>query len=135
MDPLRDERSIGNLFSDLTRETSALFRTELALAQTEILERLDRFGAGLAMVVIGGLLLHAALLALLVALTLGLGQVFDWWPTMPWLPPLIVGIVVAAIGAVLLIRGKSDIRPGQLIPRRALASMKEDAAWARQKVR
>ena len=134
MDPLRDERPIGSLFSDLTRETSALIRTEVQLAKAEILARLNRFGAGLVMLVAGALLLYAALLVLLFAATLGLGQAFGWWATMPWLPPLIVGIVVAAVGVALLFKGKADVRPGELIPKRSVASLKEDAAWAREKV-
>lgn len=135
MQPARDERPIGSLFSDLTRETSALIRTEVQLAKTEIMERVSQFGTGLALLIAGGLLLYAAFLVLLFAAALGLGQAFDWWSTMPWLPPLIVGAVVAVVGLVLLLKGKGGIRPANLVPRRTVASIKEDAVWAREKVR
>ena len=131
----REERPIGTLFSDLARETSALIRTEVQLAKTEMIERAGQFASGLVMVIAGGLLLYAALLVLLFAAALGLGQAFDWWTTMPWLPPLIVGVVVAAIGVALLLKGKGDVRPRNLVPRRTVATIKEDAAWAREKVR
>lgn len=135
MHPTRDERPIGSLFSDLARETSALVRTEVQLAKTEIIERASQFASGLVMLIAGGLLLYAALLVLLFAAALGLGQAFDWWATMPWLAPLIVGVVVAVIGVALLMKGKGDVRPANLVPRRSVASIKEDASWAREKVR
>jgi hypothetical protein len=46
-----------------------------------------------------------------------------------------VGVVVAAIGVALLLKGKGDVRPRNLVPRRTVATIKEDAAWAREKVR
>jgi hypothetical protein len=39
VDPAPEARSIGSLFSDLARETSALVRTEIQLAKTEIIDR------------------------------------------------------------------------------------------------
>jgi uncharacterized integral membrane protein len=135
MPPTRDERPISSLFSDLARETSALVRTEVQLAKTEIIERASQFASGLVMVIAGGLLLYAALLVLLFAAALALGQAFDWWTTMPWLPPLIIGLVVAVIGVIFLLKGKGGVRPANLVPRRTVASIKEDASWAREKVR
>ena len=135
MDPAPEAPSIGSLFSDLARETSALVRTEIQLAKTEIIERINRFGSGLVLVIAGGLLLYAALLVLLFAATIALGQAFDWGATMPWLSPLIVGAVVAAIGVALLLKGKGDMKPANLVPRRTVDSLKEDATWIRQKVR
>ena len=135
MQPADDERSIGSLFSDLARETAALVRTEVELAKTEIIERLSQFSRGVAMLIAAGLLLYTAFLALLFAATLGLGQAFGWWSSMPWLPPLIVGALVAALGVALLMKGKSNVKPTNLVPRRTMASIKEDAAWVREKVR
>ena len=120
MQPTRDERPIGSLFSDLARETSALVRTEVQLAKTEIIERASQFASGLVMLIAGGLLLYAALLVLLFAAALGLGQAFDWLATMPWLPPLIVGLVVAVIGVVLLMKGKGGVRPAIVIRNRLI---------------
>jgi hypothetical protein len=34
-----------------------------------------------------------------------------------------------------LLKGKGDIRPSNLVPKRTVASIKEDAAWAREKIR
>jgi xanthine/uracil permease len=135
MPPTRDERPIGSLFTDLARETSALVRTEVQLAKTEIIERASRFAGGLVMLIAGGLLLYAAFLVLLFAAALGLGQAFDWWASMPWLPPLIIGAIVAVIGIALLMKGRGDVRPANLVPRRTVASLKEDASWAREKLR
>jgi hypothetical protein len=135
MPPTREERPIGSLFTDLARETSALVRTEVQLAKTEIVERASQFASGLVMLIAGGLLLYAAFLVLLFAAALGLGQAFDWWASMPWLPPLIIGAIVAVIGIALLLKGRGDVRPANLVPRRTVASLKEDASWAKEKVR
>ena len=135
VDPAPEARSIGSLFSDLARETSALVRTEIQLAKTEIIDRINRFSSGLVMVIAGGLLLYAALLVLLFAAAIGLGQVFDWGVTKPWLSFLIVGVVVDVIGVGLLLKGKGDMKPANLMPRRTVDSLKEDATWIRQKVR
>ena len=47
----------SSLFSDLARETSALVRTEIQLAKTEVIERINRFGSGLVLVIAGEVLL------------------------------------------------------------------------------
>ncbi len=134
MQPTADERPIGSLFSDLARETSALLRTEVQLAKTEIIERANQFAGGLVLLIAGGLMLYAAFLVLLFAAALALGHVFNWWATMPWLAPLLVAVAAGAIGAALVMKGRGDVRPVNLVPRRTMAAIKEDAAWARKKV-
>jgi hypothetical protein len=129
-----DERPIGSLFSDLARETSALVRTEVQLAKAEIMERVNQFAGGLVLLIAGGLMLYAAFLVLLFAAALALGHVFEWWATMPWLAPLLVGVAVGAIGAVLVMKGRGSVRPTNLVPRRTMAAIREDASWARKKV-
>ena len=52
----------------------------------------------------------------------------------PWLAALIVGIVVIAIGAGLLIFGKSRLAAGALVPRRTLNSLRQDEEWIRKQI-
>ena len=70
----RDERSLGELFAELSRETAALVRQEVALAKTELSEKAARLGRSASMVGIGGALGHAGLLTLIAALVIIRGQ-------------------------------------------------------------
>jgi hypothetical protein len=43
-----------------------------------------------------------------------------------------VGIVVAIVGGVLVMKGISALKNANLTPRETLESLKEDAQWARR---
>jgi hypothetical protein len=81
-----DDRSLGTLFSDLTRESTTRVQHEVALARAEISEKVSQVGNGLASLIIGGFVLFAGLLKLLDAAIYGIGE---WLPPDlgPWLPP------------------------------------------------
>jgi hypothetical protein len=59
-----------------------------------------------------------------------------------WMSPLAAAVrlgggrrvILAAVGAGLLKSGGERLRPGRLLPRRSLESIKEDARWARRQV-
>jgi len=54
MAQLRDERSLGDLFSDLSRETTTLVRQEVQLAQSELTQSATEVARGIGMLVAGG---------------------------------------------------------------------------------
>jgi len=124
------ERSIGSLFSDLARETSLLFRQEVALAKAEASEKVAQLGVGAGLVAAGGVVAFAGFLALLAAAVLGLSKVVE-----PWLAALIVGVVVLVVGAALAWIGKTRLTADKLTPRRTIRSLQDDAAWAKEQVR
>jgi hypothetical protein len=130
MPPPRPERGVAGLFGDLARETTRLFRQEVALARAEILGKLGQVGIGAAEMVAGGLLIQAGFLALLAAAILGLSLVLA-----PWLAALSVGVAVVLIGGALVFRGRRDVAPRTLTPDRTLRTLREDAAWAREQMR
>jgi hypothetical protein len=68
----RAERSLGELFHELSQDTSALIRQEMALARTEVSERISAFARDASMIGAGGVLLHVALLAVTAAIIMGL---------------------------------------------------------------
>ena len=55
MQQARTERSIADLFTDLTRETSQLVRQEVALAKAEVTENFSRARTGAVALAIGAL--------------------------------------------------------------------------------
>ena len=129
MAQLRDERSLGDLFSDLSRETTTLVRQEVAAGQGRADPECHRGGAGIGMLVAGGAVAYAGLLFLLLATSLdsrgGLGA---------WLSALLVGLVVVAIGAVLVLRARESLKPANLAPRRTVETLKEDQEWAKEQI-
>jgi drug/metabolite transporter (DMT)-like permease len=121
----KDERSLGELLAELSRETSMLVRKEVELATTEITAKARTAGAHVAIVAAGGALAHAALLVLLAAIVIGLTQLgLD-----AWLAAGVVAIVVAVVGYILIQMGVSRLRETRVVPVHTVESLKEDAKW------
>jgi uncharacterized membrane protein YqjE len=127
----RDERSLGQLFGDLSRQMSTLVRQEIQLARTEVSTKATAAGRDAAMIGIGGALAYAGLLVLLAAVVLGLIEA----GVDPWISALIVGVVVAAIGGVLIWRGREGLTSGDLFPEKTAATLKDDADWAKERIK
>ena len=130
MAQIRDERSLGDLFAELTRETSTLVRQEVQLAKAELTESATEAGRGIAMLLAGGAVAYAGFLALLAAVILGLWEA----GLTGWLAALIVGVVVGAIGIIMVIRARNNLTPAHLAPRRTVETLKEDAKWAKEQI-
>jgi hypothetical protein len=131
MDARRDERSLGDLFGDLSRQMSTLVRKEIDLARTELTSRARAATQDAALVGAGGLLAYAGLLVLLAAgVLLLIDAGFE-----PWLAALLVSVVVMAIGAALMWRGREGLRTTNLAPERTIETLKEDAEWAKEQIK
>ncbi len=131
MDAQRDERSLGQLFGDLSRQLSTLVRQEIDLARTEVTTKAGAASRDVAMIGAGGALAYAGLLVLLAAVVLLLIEVgLD-----AWLAALIVGIVVLGVGGFLIMRGRDGIQKADLAPRRTIETIKDDAEWAKEQIK
>ena len=123
-----DNRSLGELFAELSRETSQLVRQEFALAKTEMTEKAREAGAQGAKVAAGGVLAHGALLVFIAAIVIALAQV----GVPAWLSALIVAIALAVVAYALAMRGVSRLKQTSFAPRQtieSLESLKEDRTW------
>jgi hypothetical protein len=127
MQERKDERSIGELLSDLARETGTLVRQEVELARTEMTQKATQVGKELGVLGVGGVLAHAAVLTLIAALVLGLSSWVDLW-----LSALIVGLVVGIAGYVLIQRGLGALKRIDLAPRATIETLKEDQEWVKE---
>jgi len=126
-----DERSLGELFGDLAKETSELVRQEVQLARTEMTQKVSAVGKDAGMIAAGGFVAYAGLLALIATLIIALGQLGMPW----WLSSLIVGVVVAAIGYFLIQKGINAIRHTNMAPQQTIQTLKEDRRWASEQMR
>jgi xanthine/uracil permease len=123
------DRSLGELFGDLTRELTTLVRQEIALATTEMSQKASTVGKNVAYLAVGGLVAYAGLLAIIAAVILALGNFIPLW-----LSALVVGLVVAGIGYMLVQQGMTALKQADLTPRQTVETLKEDAEWAKQQM-
>ncbi len=126
---VKDERSLGDLFSELAGETSLLVRQEVALAQVELTEKATRVGKNVGFLVVGGAVGYAALLAILAAVIIGLSNFVPAWAS-----ALIVGIIVAVVAYLLITSALTALKKTDLTPRQTVESIKEDAQWIKNQV-
>jgi hypothetical protein len=121
----KDERSLGDLLAELSRETGQLVRKEVELATAEMTAKAQKAGADAGMIAAGGALAHAGLLVLLAAIVIGLAQM----GVTPWLSALLVGLVTVAVGYVLVNRGMASMRRTSVAPTQTIETLKENARW------
>jgi hypothetical protein len=126
----RDERSLGELFAELARETSTLVRQEVNLAKTEMSQKASRAGRHVGVMAAGGAVAYAGLLAILAALIVLLNNVMPLW-----LSALLVGIVVAVVGYLLVRRALDALKREDFAPRETIETLKEDQRWAKDQTR
>lgn len=127
-----DQRSLGELVGEVTRNMGLLVRQEVALAKTEMTEKASAAGKDAAWVVAGGLLAYVGLLAIVAGIILVLTQVVG---LDAWLSALIVGLAIALIGGLVLQRGIKDLRQLDMAPRRTAVTIRDDVQWAKEQVR
>jgi hypothetical protein len=130
MQQMKDDRSLGDLFGDLARDMGTLVSQEIALARTELTDKASRVSKDVAMLAAGGVVAYAGFLAIVAAVILLIATL-----GVPlWVSALIVGVVVAGIGAFLVMRGISALKHQEYAPRQTLESLKEDTRWAKEQV-
>jgi xanthine/uracil permease len=125
----REERSLGELFSDLVQDSRRLVNQEIALAKVEMSEKAAQAARGVAFVAVGGFIVYAGFLALMAAAIIGLSDLLPWW-----LSALVVGLVVAVIGYFLIQRGRDNLKGENLAPRQTMASLQEDKEFVKEQV-
>jgi hypothetical protein len=121
----KDDRSLGELLAELSRETGQLVRKEVELATTEMTAKARKAAAGAGVAAAGGALVHAGLLLLLAALVIALAQV----GVSPWLSALIVAVVTMLAGYLLVNRGLEQMRRTSIAPTQTIETLKETATW------
>jgi hypothetical protein len=124
-----EERSIGELFGELSQDMGLLVRQEAQLAKTEMQAKLSKvtadlvsLAAGGTVALVGGLALTAFLILLLI----------DPIGLKPWLSALIVGLVFGIVGWMMLQRGLKNLKQTDPTPRRTVDTIKDDIEWAKE---
>ena len=121
----QDDRSLGDLLAELSRETAHLVRKEVELATTEMTSKARAAATGGSIAAAGGALVHAGLLVLLAAIVIGLAQI----GVSPWLSALLVAVVTMIAGYVLVNKGLVQVKRTGMVPTQTIETLKETATW------
>ena len=125
-EPKQPDKSLGELIAEMSREVSDLMRKEVQLAKVELKEEVGRAGKAGGMLGAGGVAGYFALLFVSLALAWLLDQ------AMPIaLAFFLVGALYGIAAAVLIARGKEQMKHVDPVPRQTVETLKEDAAWVR----
>ena len=124
-EPLQPDRSLSELFHDLTSDVSTLFRKEVELAKIEAREELRRSGKAAGMFAGAGIGGWMALLFISLSLAWLLDQAMN-----TALAFVIVGAVWAVVALVLAKRAQQEMKDMQALPQ-TIETLKEDVQWAK----
>jgi len=126
---VKEEQSLGDLFSELAAETGTLVRQEVALAQVELTQKAASVGKNVGYLVVGGAVGYAALLVILAAAVIILANFIPMWAS-----ALLVGGVVGVVAFFLVSSALAELKKADLTPRETVESIKEDAQWLKNQV-
>lgn len=122
MDEVRDTRSLGDIVGDIARDAQNLVSGELALARAELDQKMDRALMGLVRVFGGMFVAFAGFVVVLLAAAAALTRVIPVWAAL-----LVVGLIVAIIGAVFTRSGIASLSVEALAPQRTARNVQADA--------
>ena len=122
-------RPTAELLASVGGHVVRLVQQEAALARAEIVEKAGQAGIALGLVAAAGLIGFVGLLYLLASATLALSKALEGW-----LAALAVGIIVVILGAGLAWMALSRLKASSLKPSRTVRSIKDDVAWAKERI-
>ena len=131
MDVTRMDRSLGELFSDLSQQTAALIKQEMRLAKAELSDKLTDVGKHAAM--IGAALAFGltAVIAVAAAIALLLVEI----GVEPWGAALITAAAMGVAAFVLAQSGLTALRKKSIAPVETIHSLKETTQWLKNGTR
>ena len=131
MEVPRVDRSLGELFSDLSQQTADLIKQEMRLAKTEIGEKLSDVGKHAMMIgasIAFGLAAVIAVAAAIALLLVDLG-------VQPWAAAIITAAVMGLAAYTLAQSGISALRTKSIAPVETIHSLKETTQWLKNGTR
>jgi hypothetical protein len=125
------ETSTRDLVQDLSRQTSALIRQEMRLAQAELTEKGRHAGKGAGMFGGAGLVALYGVGALVTAAILGLATVLE-----PWIAAAAIGAGLLLVAGILALTGKKELdEAGPPKPEQTIESVQQDVETVKARAR
>ena len=123
------DRSLADLATQLSNQTTALVRHEVELAKAELRVKGKRAGIGAGMFGGAGALGVYALGALTAAIIAGIAEALPVWAS-----ALIVAALYGAVAGILALRGKKKVQQATPpLPEETVQSVKEDVRYTKQR--
>lgn len=122
-----DNRSLGEIVGDITRDLNTLVRQELDLAKTEAKQEAARAGKGAGLLAGAGVAGNLALVFVSLMLMFLLDNVMG----IEW-AALIVTLLWAIVAAVLASTGRKQLKKVDPKLETTQRTLKEDAQWAKE---
>jgi len=119
-----DDRSIGELLAQLSRDTAEMVHREVRLAEAEMTQKAYRAGKNVGLVAAGGALAYAGLLAVVAGVIMLLGR-----SARPWFSAFLVGLSVSGAGALLALKGLDALKREGAAPQETVETLEENREW------
>ena len=124
----RDDRSLGELFAELSDKTSTLIKKEIELARHEVTRSASTLARDSAKVVAGGLVAYLGAMVVLIGIAWLLVEVVG----LPiWISFMVVGGLTLAIGAFVAWRALQSMKKVSVVPERTVETIRQDVEWAK----
>jgi membrane protein len=125
------DKPLGELVQDLSRQTSTLIRQEMRLAQAELAEKGRHAGKGAGMFGGAGLVALYGVGALIAGAILGLATVLE-----PWIAAAAIGVALLLVAGILALTGKKELEEaGPPKPEQTIDSVQRDIETVKARAR
>jgi hypothetical protein len=125
------DRSLGELFSDLSQQSADLIRQEMQLAKAELSEKLADAGRHAALIGAGVAFGLGAVVSLAAAIALLLIQI----GILPWLAAVLTTLIMGVAAFALAQSGVSALKQKSIAPVETMHSLKETTQWLKNGTR
>lgn len=131
MDVPRIDRSLAELFADLSEQTVGLIRQEMRLAKVELSENLASAGRQAILIGVAMAFGLAAVIAIAAAVALLLIDA----GVEPWLAAILTAAVMGVAAYLLAQSGMTALRKTSITPVETIHSIKETTEWLKNPTR
>ena len=130
-DDVTGRPSTPSLFADALSQMTTLFETEIRLVKSEISEKITQAVTSIAILVVAAVLMMAALILIVE----GVVQLLIAYGWSPYAANFLVGVVIAAIGAVAVFLALRGLSASKLAPTRTMNQLGKDARAVKEQVK
>lgn len=127
---MAEERPIGTILQDVMNDVTAIVRSEIKLAKTEIKNEATAVGRTLPFLGIGVLFAIGAFAMALTTGVLAFGLIVPYWAA-----ALIMFVLTAIIAAALTSFGAARLKSIRLKPVKTMQTLEENAQWLKTQTR
>ena len=126
---IESRTSLRDLVGEVADDARDLVRGEIALARSEVEQKVERVITGIVSIVGAMLLAYAGLIIVLIAAAQALARSIP-----DWAASLIIGGVVLLIGLVMALVARKALSPSGMVPERTIRNVQADARVVEESV-